>query len=316
MGMLAKMERDRTLADLANVDEMLAALSDSDFVSRATLQQRRDELLDQVAQYDDRVEDGTASAALFFGGRPVIADRGIEAEFAGEISRSFQDLIAKFAAQSVGQLGRRGVVPRKEESTLHITNVVRGSFGFLFEQAAEQREMVPTLLSDTVRGAAKLLSAYSSEDDENFAAQLEEVDQRVLEAAAGFFDLIQKSGATFRLVAGNSDNSYGSAAIERAVERAKESRVELEINTVEAIFLGGLPESHRFELKLAENEELMTGRIDPELSSNDIQRFNRDFTNSQVFAQIETKKILRNGAVVRESYTLKRLNDAAEAGQF
>ena len=33
-----------------------------------------------------------------------------------------------------GGLGQRGIVPNKGASTLHITNIVRGSFGFLLEE--------------------------------------------------------------------------------------------------------------------------------------------------------------------------------------
>ena len=45
------------------------------------------------------------------------------------------------AHDTVG-LAERGTVPRRSSSTLHITNIVRGSFGFLLEEVQPQLQMM------------------------------------------------------------------------------------------------------------------------------------------------------------------------------
>jgi hypothetical protein len=127
MSSLRKLERDRARAVLASINATLEQLTDEDVMMRFGLESRRDELLASIGDLD-KVEDHSASAALFFGGRPVVGNRGIESEFGGNVLTKFQDLVAKLlAAQEVGSLGQRGVVPNKAAATLHITNIVRGS---------------------------------------------------------------------------------------------------------------------------------------------------------------------------------------------
>ena len=62
---------------------LLAQLGDEDVMARLGLEARRDELQQTIAHLDEARREPVASAALFFGGGPVIGARGIESEFAG-----------------------------------------------------------------------------------------------------------------------------------------------------------------------------------------------------------------------------------------
>jgi hypothetical protein len=127
-------------------------------------------------------------AALFFGGRPVAGARGIESEFGGNAISKFQDLVAKLLAEEGGsRLGQRGVVPNKAAATLHVTNVVRGSFGFLFEQIEPQHELIDTALKTAVEKASQVLNVLAKPDEEEFRKGVETVDQRVLATVGEFF---------------------------------------------------------------------------------------------------------------------------------
>lgn len=305
---LAKLDRDKTLADLANVEDLLLNLKEGDFVTKIGLEERRLELIQRIESMDGEFEDGLASIALFFGGKPVVANKGIESEFAGEIVRQFQDLVAKFSAQSEGALGERGVVPHKNASRLHITNVVRGSFGFLFEEVSNQPDLVATSLKKTVGNVADLLGSFTQDDDDAFAESLSEVDQRVLLSANAFFSSIQKSGATFRLVAGEQDNQFGSAAIARAIDRASTSTISEENVEISGYFWGALPESHRFEILDSESQEVLSGKIDQSLSRTEIAQFNNQLTNKRVRAMVHRRNVSRNGIVIRSLITLLSLD--------
>src|SRR6516165_2720006 len=129
MSSLRKLERDFAHADIAAVSSLLGQLSEEDVMVRFGLEARLQELRKTLADLEAVKDEPTASAALFFGGQPVIGSKGIESEFAGAAVTKFQDLVAKVLAQQAGGLGLRGIVPNKGASTLHITNIVRGSFG-------------------------------------------------------------------------------------------------------------------------------------------------------------------------------------------
>ncbi len=100
MTSLRKLERDFAHADLAAVQGLLAQLGDEDIMARFGLEARRDELQQTIEALDAAPDEPVASAALFFGGGPVIGARGIESEFAGSAVTKFQDIVAKGAVRN------------------------------------------------------------------------------------------------------------------------------------------------------------------------------------------------------------------------
>ena len=314
-----KLEQDRTRADLASVEALLAQLSDEDVMMRLGLESRRDELIAAIQDIDAQ-EEHTASAALFFGGRPVASNRGIESEFGGIAVYKFQDLVAKLFAREVRGLGQRGVVPDKDAARLHITNVVRGSFGFLLEEIEPQHQFVKTALKSAVDDASRLLLAFAEPNDEKFQEAVEAVDNRIVSTAREFFDLMRDSGATLRLVAGELDNSFGPQAVARAAERADTTQVEEAEETTEGQLGGFLPDAHLFEFNSAGPRGTIRGKVDRALSASELAEFNKRFVNVPASAQLQVRRVRRNGNVVRESFTLLRLepatNDPSVSGQW
>ena len=307
MSSLQKLERDRTRADLASLNALLAQLTDEDVLMRSGLESRRDELAASIAALD-KAPEHTASAALFFGGRPVAGARGVEAEFGGNAAVMFQDLVAKLHAQVGGSLGQRGVVPNKAAATLHITNVVRGSFGFLLEEVGQQ--FVDTALKTAVDKAAQLLGAIAEPDNDKFQEAVEAVDQRVLATARDFFELVNQSGATFRLVVGDADTSFGVDAVARAADRARSTTVEDAEETREGQLAGFLPDAHQFEFRTEGGT--VRGKVDRAIPAGWLAEANRELVNVEAKARFQVKRVRQKGHVVRQSWTLLRI-DAAKA---
>lgn len=309
MSTLRKLERDFVHADMAAVSGLLAQLGDEDVMARLGLEARLEELQQTIAQLDPTKDEPMASAALFFGGRPVIGARGIESEFAGAAVTKFQDIVAKVLAHETGGLGQRGIVPNKGASTLHITNIVRGSFGFLLEEVQPQQQMmmVETPLKAAVDDVTKLLDAFGEPDEEQFRSAVETIDQRVLGTAREFFDLMRQSGATLRLVAGETDRSFGVEAVGRAAERATSTTVEDSEETIRGQLAGVLPDAHQFEFRAGPDRGTIRGKVDRALTTDQLTQFNRDWVNVDADACVHVKRIFRSGAVVRENYTLLTL---------
>ncbi len=307
---LKKLERDFATADIAAVNGLLAQLGDEDVMTRFGLEARLDELHQELAALDDVQDEPTAAAALFFGGQPVLGTRGIESEFGGAAVTKFQDLVAKVLAHENGGLGQRGVVPNRAASTLHITNIVRGSFGFLLEEVNPQHNMVETSLKAAVDDTTRLLDAFAEPDEEAFRTAVEAIDERVLGTAREFFSLMRQRGATLRIVAGDRDNSFGASAVARAADRATSTVLREGEELIGGQLAGVLPDAHQFEFRAGGDLGTLRGRIDRTLTADQLSRYNRDLVNLDASGRFRVKRVLRNDEVVRETYTLLDLTPA------
>ncbi|HEX6376745.1 MAG TPA: hypothetical protein VFZ91_13615 [Allosphingosinicella sp.] len=280
-------------------------MTDDDVMTRMGLEDRREELQELVAELID-FNEGAASAALFFGGRPVVGSRGIESEFGGNAVAKFQDLVAKLLVQEIGELGQRGPVPNKAASTMHITNVVRGSFGFLMEEVQTQGQLVDTALKAAVDDASRLMAAFADADEVKFQEAVEAVDQRVFATAGEFFDLLRQGGATFRIVAGDNDETFSTTAVERAVERATSTTVTEGEEPLLGRLTGALPDGHMFEFRNAMGD-IVRGRVDRSITTDQLMQLNLTMLNVEAQARMRVRRVWKEGAVVRESFTLLAL---------
>jgi hypothetical protein len=312
MSTVRKLERDFLRADIAAVNSLVGSLGDEDVMARFGLEERLAELNGALSDLQSTLPETSASAALFFGGKPVIGSKGIESEFASAAVGQFQDLIAKVLAHDNGNLAERGTVPRKASSTLHITNIVRGSFGFLLEEVRPQLQILDTSLKTAVDEATRLLDAFGEEDEEQFRTAVEDIDQRVLGTTREFFDLMRRSGATMRLVAGETDRSFAAEAVARAAERAKTTTIEDLDDTVTGQLAGVLPESHQFEFRTGAERGTIRGKVHRDLTAHQLALFNKEYVNVDARAALKVKRVLRNGTIVREGYTLISIEPKSE----
>jgi len=308
MNSLRKLRRDYLSADLGAVEKLIARLTDEDVLSRFGLEERRAELIREIEEAQP-ADEMTASAALFFGGRPVQGSVGIESKFAGSALTKFQDLVSKVSAQHEGGgLGQRGVVANQAATRLHVTNIVRGSFGFMLEEINPQGTLVETSLKNAVDGATRLLSAFAEDEEDRFEAEIENIDQRVLNTARDFFELLRQDEATFRLVVGQADRSFTRDIVERASARAIATRIEDTNELLEGELSGVLPEGHMFEFRAVGERGVVRGRVDKDIPAAELALFNRQWIGVRSVASVRTRRVVHGGAVKRESLTLLALN--------
>jgi hypothetical protein len=307
MTSLRKLERDHLAADLAAVETMIGRLTDEDVMMRSGLEERRDELRRELESLQES-EETTATAALFFGGRPVVGGLGIESEFGGKAVSTFQDLVAKQFAQEAGGLRQRGTVPNKAATRLHITNVVRGSFGFLLE------ELEPSLLDSSLKAAvdnvSRLMAGFGEDDEDRFEAAVENVDQRVLDTAREFFSLMRQDEATFRIVVGETDRSFDAALVKRAADRASVTEVEDVEAQIAGVLAGVLPDAHQFEFRTTSERGTIRGKVDKTIPTADLTALSREWLEKPSRAIVTVRRVLKAREMVRESYTLLRLVEA------
>jgi hypothetical protein len=136
---------------------------------------------------------------------------------------------------------------------------------------------------------------------------VETVDDRIVATAREFFDLMRYSGAPLRLVAGASDTSFTTDAVVRAAERADTTAVEEVQEVIDGQLGGFLPDAHQFEFRTLGPRGTIRGKVERGISASELADFNRRFVNVPAKAHIQVKVVRRSGQVVRESFTLFRL---------
>lgn len=293
--MLRKLELDGLRSDLAAVEGLLAdAESAGDPVGKLQYARRHEELEEQISRIKG-IPEHTAGVALFFGGNPVIGSKGIMADFAGRSLETFQEMIAKrFAMLETGELGRRGPIPLKSSTQMMITDVARGSFGFVLEEATDNHNLADTPLKLAVDEVSGLVTRIASADEELFEAAVESVDQRLLGALRDFFKNLDDAGATLRIVEDSRDQSLGRSDIARARQRTEAMEIEEnETDTLVGELLGLVPVHRRFELRLVATGETIYGAVSADLSKTYVASLHDDLGNP-------TGKVWRTKMRIRE----------------
>jgi hypothetical protein len=217
--MLKRLEQQAVRADLAAVDGLLGSRTEAEDPVGWLQFSRRKEMLEQQLSAPSEVSS-SAAVGLFFAGRPVFGSRGIAAEFGARAVEQFQAVVSTKHATQEGPIGSRGPIPQRDRSKLMITEVARGSFGFILEEA-EGPQLVESPLRQTVDEVVDLIYRTAAPDEEAFEAFTEAVDNRVLGSLKGFFRLLDEAGATVRIVEEQREFTLARDAVERARERTE-----------------------------------------------------------------------------------------------
>lgn len=299
------------MADLAATRAMLESLPVRDVLGRVGFQARIEEL-EEAAQALGRQSETHASAALYFGGAPVIGSSGIEADFASAALGQYQDLVATVMAarESGGQLAAAGPIPGRKAATLHVTNVLHGSFGFQVQELSNERTLIGTSPKEAVDETTSMIAAFGDDDEQRYLEVFDDIGERVLAAIGNFFKTLDSEKATFRLVAGEVDTSFPAERIKRAVDRASTTTMHEDEITVTGMFWGSMMGSRSFEVRRAEDGTVLRGKLASAVTADQIQNWNR-LTGVVCEARLIHKRVSRN-ARAYDSYLLLGLDRHAE----
>ncbi|MEI6389224.1 MAG: hypothetical protein WCQ50_21675, partial [Spirochaetota bacterium] len=202
--MLKKLELESIQAEIGTIDRMLAERDEkTDPLGVMQYRLRRQSLLEEIAGIESNPET-SAEIALFFGGRPVLGSKGISSEFATKAIGGFQALVAnKYALKAKPRLPIRGPTPQRDQSALLITDIVRGSLGFVLTEADADPSLVDSKLKEAVSETGDLIYRFSAADSEALDLAYDEIDLRILRDLSAFFSTMDGAGATIRVVQGD-----------------------------------------------------------------------------------------------------------------
>ena len=258
-----KLQLDSLRSDLASVTKMIEkSRSFRDSIGEFQFARRKDAIQSEIDALG-LAEDHTGKVALFFGGGPVLGSRGVEADFAGEALYAFQELIQKkLAVEEQGSIGGRGPVSHRTASQLLVTDVARGSFGFLLEEAAAGEALADTQLKVVIDQTSNLIADVASSSSETFETAIGTVDGRTLIALKKFFEILDTRHATVRLVDDDDEFSLQRADVTRARHRIDATEITEEETSDIVGLLYFLPQHKTFELAREDTGEVIYGKIE------------------------------------------------------
>ena len=305
--MLLQLEQKFLQANLAQAQVLLAdASEDDDPIGQDQFRQLVHELERKLAVMPQAIAQAPAGVALFFGGRPVLGSQGIQAGFSGKAIERFQTMVSqRFAAQELGPLAAKGRVPRKDDTHLLVTDVVRGSFGFVLQAAMPDDEALGkgTSLKSIVDKVADAISRMAAQDEALFDGALAEIDERQKTALSDFFKLLDTEGATMRIVEGERDFELDQAAVQRARRRVENLQISDRAEQFTGLIVGWSDVSAKFDLELHTTREIVQGTV----SRAELERVAAESLepyHKHVRANIKVREVLAKNRQAKRAYTL------------
>lgn len=295
-----RLQHESIAADLHSVNSMLVSLDeDSDPIGWLQFSYRKAELEKQLSEIDASAP--SKSVAMLFGGRPVSGSRGISADFSAAMIGGLQSLVSVHSASIDGFLGERGPVPQRGKSQMLVTDVARGSFGFVLEEADQQNAPA------SIEAVCSLLADLTTSDSGKFLSATEEVDSRILPSLRAFFKTLDENGATVRILTDEADFSLGRELIERARARIDTMQVSEPYSQKISGRFFTVPDSKKFELFELGGAPVIKGSLSVafarRLFENDLLEA-ATFSGKIVTADLLVKDAKLPTGEVRRSYSL------------
>lgn len=307
--MVRKLEIEALKSDLASVRGLIARRTpETDPIGFLQYSSRAEQIERQLEEVESLPEN-KASLAVYFAGAPVQGSRGIAAGFAGKAVNLFQELVSKqFATLERGAMANVGPVPLRGNSDLLLTNVARGSFGVILEEAESNDSLTESELRVAVAKVAQDIEGTAQVDATAFEEMLGEVDARYFATLSQLFKLFDESNATVRLVESQNDISLDSQAVHRGRERTDAAIVNDDDNIRFSGRLFLLPAARKFELKVIGTGESIHGNVSSEFTRAHLERVGvEEIVNRDWMVRLKSRSITRQNGTTQVRHTLMGL---------
>lgn len=249
-----------------------------------------------------------AKVILLFSGEPVQGSQGIDSSFAGRVLEPFQNMVmADYAERHHGVVGSRGKRTGEGKSRLLLTGLPRGSFGFELSRADNDELFEEEHLADTLLHVTRLVESAAL-SDEDFAVELDRTAPRVIQNLKDFLTVISKGKAGMKLETGDASCVMSPNQAAEAHNRVANTLTTSEEIEEHGIFKGVLLESWRYDF-INDDGFSMGGKIDDNLTEEEIIQMNQQFFNKQCVAKLLKTTVLFKNGRVRTSYSLLSLSN-------
>lgn len=277
--MVTKLHRDALMSDIAFVRALLDRVGDRDVLNAVSLSTRLENLEAELRQIEDEVVT-TADVALVFDGGPVTGSHAIDADFAGRALQDYQQLITKqVAASDFGGMAERGPIQQGAHNAarMNVTALVHGSFGFVLqEDHADEPQLFDSVTRKAVQEVSDLLTDVAAATGDAFESRLHNVDARIFQTLRRFVSHLYKANSTLRIAEQEREVRLDRVGLSRAYERLRNSEITEKEEAVLGELLGLVPIQRRFEFRREDTNEVIQGRVAPNLSADYLERLERE----------------------------------------
>jgi hypothetical protein len=304
-------------SEVQELEALLARIPKDNVISRMGLESRLKAAKNAIAGYNPL--ELPRKARLTFRGRPVIGSYGASAEFAAKASSFFTDAFSAVVAGISENLRYMGPIPDKEKNQLLITGTAVGSFGFEFElpglQAQRtngQVDLFPEAAKPENRPEVameklgKLFQVAAEGSDDDIAELVDEIHPRAVKKASEFLDYLSQQDAWCGVEFKETVFRFGG------VEQVRASAARLESNNIKESdenyrgeFQGVLPKSRTFEFKVIDQDQILRGKVGPEIEDADVLN---TIVHKHVTAEFHVIQVGQG----RPRFTLKTMADVTE----
>jgi hypothetical protein len=306
---MLQLDRSYLQSDAAQVRTLMEACADgADPIGHHQYSQRLKRLENELLIVAEQIALQPACVALLFGGVPVSGSNGIQLRFAAQAVEQFQKIITqRYASKENGKLASRGRVPGGSAANLLVTNIARGSFGFVLESQGSSVE-VEQALKTVFDDVALTLEALAVGRDQDLVNGPEAVDDRQLTTLKDFVKLLDDEGATLRLVEREREVELNRTSIARARSLLDTLEIQERRDEIDGVIVGWAQYGHRFELRQLNELPVITGSVDPALMEQ-VQLQGLNPLNKTFRATVRVREFSTKGRPPRMNYRLQSLTE-------
>lgn len=311
--MTAPLARQALENDLGFVGRQLELHPDPLDTVRLMWQQRRDDLVRQLASIE-REQTSFAQVALLFQGQPVIGSEQIRLDFAAKVLDNYQTVVATLAASRAGkELALTGRLPGAFTSKLFLKDMLRGSVGFLLEEKnPSQYSLVPSVLMEAVEDASHIIATLSAGEATRVDNVIRELSPRTLGAVQRFAKTLHDAGAEARIVSGTRDLDLNQAVTSELFYRLSDVELEERHERRDGTLLGLFPERQQYEFEPA-GEAVFYGPVSESFDAR--YRSDPEFARSVLFKPIVgiflVNSTFRGGTLQTEEWVLENVEPSS-----
>jgi hypothetical protein len=289
-------EAQRLRSEIGTVEGFLSALPEDAVLERMSWESRLTVLRERLTEVEAQPE--AHPLTLVFRGAPVEGSRSIDATFASRAVKAFVEATDTVAASLLSDgLRDRGRLPGTGGRSLRIVDTTVGSFGFELElppaapaqQAALFPHDAPDPYVDAIVTTMKLLDQAARHDEDAISDLVAEIHPRAAAKVRGFAQVLAESGALFGAAFGDREVRFeNNEEVGRVMTSLAESDISEDRETLGATLLGVLPESRRFEARLADRK-VVQGTIDRAVA--DIDAFKARWENKEARLEFRVVRV-------------------------
>ena len=300
-------ERQFLESEIAALEDLIKRTPKKKAITRKSLEDRKKEVEQALSALVPSYYE-PAHGQLIFGGKPTIKSQGIYADFAACALDKYSRMITYLRSNQTTELGSCGPIPNRDEYQLMITGTILGSFGFEIEEVPKQAALLSELspMKAAMEKANLVMELSAAASDEEIAEAIADTSIRAIEAIRAFLNVMEEYEALFSIELDNNKSIRvdNIEQIKQIRERLKPENIREGDREIVGTFQGVLPAGRTFEFWIKENNEVIRGKVGPEIE--DASNINRSLGKT-----MKIKTHTRQVGTSRPRYTLNSYEEIA-----